>query len=99
MPGPQRVTNEMHRRVEWMTRADVTILEFLHTARDVRGRPAIQSPALIAANTGLSRKHVGNRCRHLADRELVEKVDRGRYRLAETGEALMTGEMRVDDLD
>ncbi|WP_256394139.1 hypothetical protein [Natronoarchaeum rubrum] len=89
----------MHRQIEWLTRADVTILEFLHAARDTRGNPAIQSPAIISDNTGLSRKHVGNRCRHLADHDLVEKVERGRYRLADKGERLMSGRIQPRDLN
>lgn len=90
--------HEMHRQVDWLTQADVRILEFLHAARDVRGNPAIQSPALVAANTGLSRKHVGNRCRRLVDRDLLERVDRGRYRLADRGEQLMAGQLSPRDL-
>lgn len=90
--------NEMHRDVEWLSRADVTILEFLHAARDVRGNPSIQRPTTISDNTGLARKYVGSRCRHLADHDLVERLDRGKYRLSDRGEALMTGELRPADL-
>lgn len=89
----------MHEQVEWMTLADVTILEFLHAARDTRGNPAIQSPALISDNTGLSRKHVGNRCRHLVDHDLVDKLERGRYRLSDTGEQLMKGRIKPRELN
>lgn len=89
----------MRRRAEWMSPADVTILEFLYSARDTLDNPAIMSPAIIAENTGLSRKHAGNRCRHLADRDLVEKLDRGRYRLSDTGERLLDGRLDTADLE
>lgn len=98
MTDGKHTVDEMHRRVAWLTQADVRILEFLDAARDVRGRPAIQSPAIIAANTGLSRNHVGNRCRHLHDHGLLERLDRGRYRLSTTGEQLVSGNVRPEDL-
>lgn len=88
----------MRRREDWMSPADVTILQFLYSARDAVGNPAIMSPAIIAANTHLSRKHVGNRCRHLAGHDVVERVDRGRYRLTETGEQLVGARVGSDQL-
>lgn len=92
-------SNEMHRDVEWLSRADVTILEFLHAARDTRGNPSIQRPTTISDNTGLARKYCGERCRELVDHGLVEKADRGKYRLSDKGEALMTGAIRPKDLE
>lgn len=88
----------MHRDVEWLTAADVRILEFLYAARDTRNNPSIQTPKTIAINTGHPRKYVGQRCRTLVDRGLVEKVDRGEYRLAELGERLMSGRVQPKDL-
>lgn len=91
--------NEMHRQVEWLTAADVSILEFMHSARDTRGNPAILRPATISDNVGHARKYVGERCRHLVDHGLAEQVDRGKYRLSSKGEKLMTGDIRPEDLD
>lgn len=91
-------TNEMHRQVEWMTAADVRILEFLHAARDVRGNPSVQSPRTIAKNTGYERKYAGQRTRNLVEHDLVEKVDTGFYRLTDRGERLMAGDLRPADL-
>ncbi|ELZ05321.1 phage PhiH1 repressor protein [Natrialba aegyptia DSM 13077] len=88
----------MHRQVDWMTAADVTILEFLNAARDVRGNPSIQRPSTISDNTGHARKYVGERCRHLADHGLVEQLERGKYRLSNRGEQLMDGSLHPDDL-
>lgn len=90
--------DEMHRQVSWLTAADVRILEFLFAARDVRDRPAIQTPQTIALNTGHPRKYVGKRCRHLADHDVVEKVDHGEYRLSSTGEDLMSGRIQPREL-
>jgi len=98
MGGSHDDENKMHRRVSWLRRADVTILEFLHAARDARGNPSIQTPVTIAANTGHPRKYVGNRCRHLVDHDMVEKVDRGQYRLSDRGEELMRGQLDLAGL-
>lgn len=89
---------DMHRRIGWMVPADSAILRFLFVARDTAGRPSIQTPKTISANTGYSRKHVGNRCRHLEDHHLLEKVDRGEYRLSELGESLVNGGIKPEDL-
>ncbi len=98
MPESCDEQNNMHRRIEWMTRADVTILEFLHVARDVKGRPSIQTPKTVALNTGHQRKYCGNRLRHLDDHGLVERVDRGQYRMSTRGEQLMKGQLSATDL-
>ena len=90
----------MHKRVDWMVSADPSILEFLHSARDAYGDPAIQSPATIAKNTGFSADHIGNRLREeLQEHGLVEQTERGYYRLTEKGDRLMSGEIRPQDLD
>ncbi|WP_152422635.1 MarR family transcriptional regulator [Natrialba taiwanensis] len=67
-------------------------------ARDTRGNPSVQSPRTISKNTGHDRKYVGQRCRHLVDHDLVEKVDTGFYRLSNRGCALMDGSLRPEDL-
>lgn len=90
----------MHKRVDWMVGADPPILEFLHSARDAYGDPAIQSPGTIAQNTGFSADHIGNRLRNeLMDHGLVERTSHGYYRLTEKGEDLMEGEIRPDSLN
>ena len=98
MDDSREHSHRMHRDVEWLTAADVRILEFLYAARDTRNNPSIQTPKTIAINTGHPRKYVGQRCRTLVDRDLVEKTGRGQYRLSETGEALMSGRIRPREL-
>lgn len=99
MGGPSDTPDEMHRQVDWLTAADVRILEFLHAAKDTRGNPSIQTPTTVSANTGYASKYVGERIRHLADHDLVEKVERGKYRLSDRGEQLMSGEIGPEDLE
>ena len=90
--------DDMHRRVDWLVPADAAILELCYTARTPVGKPAILTPAAIAANVGYSRKHVGNRCRHLSDKGLLEKIERGQYRLSQKGERLIDGEISPDSV-
>lgn len=92
------VPNEMHRDVSWLTPADVTILQFLNVSRDLNSNPSIQTPTTIAANTGHEQSYVGERCRHLLDHELVERVERGKYRLSERGEMLLAGDIDPSEL-
>lgn len=79
--------------------ADVSILQFLDSARDAHGAPSIQKPITIALNTGYSRKHTSARCRVLADHGLVERVDTGQYRLSELGEGVVNREVDLRELE
>ena len=100
MAGPCNGSDEkMHRQVDWLRAADVRILEYLYAAKDTRGNPSIQTPTTIAANTGHASKYVGERVRHLANHDLVERVERGKYRLSDRGERLMGGDLRPEDLE
>lgn len=90
----------MYKRVEWMVAADPSILEFLHSARDAYGDPAIQSPATVAKNTGFSADHIQNRLHGpLKEHGLVEQTSRGYYRLSEKGDKLMSGDVRPESLN
>lgn len=90
--------NSMHREVEWMVPADTSILELLHAARDQRGRHLIWTPNTIGLNTGYSRKHTANRCLVLTEHGLLERLDRGRYRLSDLGERVLDGEIEPSEL-
>lgn len=89
--------DDVHRRVPWMVPADVVILEFLHSARDARGQPAIQTPNTVALNTGYSNRHASARLQVLADRGVVERTGSGKYRLTELGEAAVTNEILIEE--
>lgn len=93
-----RNDRDMHRHVDWMVPADVSVLEYLYASRTARGKPSIQTPKTIARNTGYSRKHASARCRELANHDLVERVAKGEYRLTERGEKLLDDEIELEEL-
>ena len=47
----------------------------------------VLTPALISYDLGYSRESVNRHLRDLEERDLVERVDRGKYRLSEDGQA------------
>jgi len=90
--------DDMHRHVGWMVPADISILGFLNAARTQRGEPAIQTPNTIALNTGYSNRHTSARCQVLADRGLIERTGKGRYRLLELGERVVANDITAEEL-
>lgn len=90
----------MHRRVDWMMPADSSILRFMGCVKDERGNPAIQTPKTISLNTGYSNRHCANRCRALADHNLLERIDdKAQYRITDLGAGLLEGDVDPRDLD
>ncbi|ELZ12112.1 phage PhiH1 repressor protein [Natrinema thermotolerans DSM 11552] len=85
-------------RVEWMTRADDAILEFLLNEGN---RPLIASPAVIEANIDYRISHVRTRLRELDSAGLVEYYDedRGLYQITNRGKAYLEGELAAEDLE
>lgn len=83
----------MRPRVEWMTRADDYILEFLEET-DI-----VATPQVIAANIDYSRQYVNQRIRQLADENLVENTGDGLYRITDRGHEYLAGDLDADDLD
>lgn len=78
-----------------MSREDYRILEAL-------GDPDIlevQSPAVIAYNLDITRSHVSRRLSEFADRDLVEKIADGKYRITEQGTRYLEGELDASDLE
>ena len=70
-----------------MSKSQYRILEALADAEIL----AVQSPSLIALNLDLSRQHVSRSLAELVERDLVEKVDTGKYRITQAGRAEVTG--------
>jgi len=70
----------------WMTPMDETILELFHRSG------LVLTPAIVASNTGYSREEVNRRLGELTDHGLVERVERGKYRITDVGEAYLLGE-------
>ncbi|QCW03410.1 ArsR family transcriptional regulator [Natrinema pallidum] len=84
-------------RVDWMTRADDAILEFLLNEGN---RPLIANPSTVEANIDYKISHVRRRLRALQDGGLVEYYDedRGLYRISERGRAYLEGELDAAEL-
>lgn len=81
--------SRVRRPAEWMTPMDDEILGALH------GTELVLTPAVVAFNTGFSRKEVNRRLIELADHGFVEKVERGKYRLTRRGERYLRGQLRT----
>jgi len=90
---------EMRRpRVDWMTRADDSILEFLLNEGN---HPIRATPAVIQANVDYQISHVRNRIRELHEAGLVEYFDEGRgiYEISDRGRAYLAGELKAEELE
>lgn len=98
MHGTQE-ENGMHREVDWMVPADSYVLRHMAAVKTYRGEPAIQRPASIADNIAYSRKHIGGRCRILAQNGLLERLGRGKYRITELGMRFVADDLSAAELD
>ncbi|MFB6124709.1 MAG: winged-helix domain-containing protein [Halanaeroarchaeum sp.] len=76
-------------RPDWMTGMDDDILAYLDAS------DSVLSPGIVAYNLEYSREAVNRHLRTLEEHDLVDRVDRGKYRLAER--ARRTG--RTDSTD
>jgi predicted transcriptional regulator of viral defense system len=66
-----------------MTKTQYRILEALAEAEIL----AVQSPAIVAYNLDISRNWANQQLSELTERELVERVDTGKYRITDAGRA------------
>lgn len=57
----------------------------------------ILSPSVIAKNIDYSRAEVSRRLSKLTERNLVDKIEDGYYRITEDGEAYLRGEETVSE--
>jgi DNA-binding transcriptional ArsR family regulator len=71
---------------EWMVPMDDAILSVFYSS------DLVLTPAIIAYNIDYSRAEVNRRLTKLEAAHLVEKVERGKYRITSTGEAYLSGE-------
>jgi DNA-binding IclR family transcriptional regulator len=71
----------MKARPDWMSNTDVLIL----LALDSSDLITVLSPSIIAFNLGMSREHASRRLAELTERGYVEKVEKGKYSLSQTG--------------
>ena len=69
-----------------MTKTDYRILSGLADAEEL----PIQTPMTIAKNIGITRQYASQRLTALVERDLVEKIDDGYYRITDTGRSVVT---------
>ncbi|WP_254522627.1 ArsR family transcriptional regulator [Natrinema caseinilyticum] len=81
--------SRVRRPAEWMTPMDDEILGAFH------GTGLVLTPSVVAFNTGYSRKEVNRRLLELESNGLLEKVERGKYRLTRRGEEYLRGQLRT----
>ena len=81
-----RDVTEYRQSAEWMMPIDDAILEVLSSSG------LILTPAVIAVNIDYSREEVNRRLSRLETEGLVERVERGKYRLTDRGEQYLDGE-------
>ena len=77
--------SELRHPGEWMVPMDDEILELFHSAH------LVLTPSIIAFNIDRSREEVNRRLTELTEHNLVERVDRGKYRITEFGERYLRG--------
>ncbi|OSO89586.1 transcriptional regulator [Halorubrum ezzemoulense DSM 17463] len=83
----------MREPAPWMQMPiDDRILEALATSG------LVLSPSVIAFNIDKARSEVNRRLSVLVDHGLVERVKRGYYRITETGEQYLAGDLDPDEL-
>lgn len=74
---------------EWMRPLDDEILNLFHTTN------LVLTPSIIAYNTGYSREAVNRRLGELTEGGLIDRVERGKYRITNLGESYLAGEYVV----
>jgi len=77
---------ELRHSANWMVPMDDEILAVFHSA------DLVLTPMIVAYNTGLSRSEVNRRLLAMKSHGVVERVDRGKYRLTPLGEQYLQGE-------
>lgn len=77
----------------WMTPMDDDILELFHSA------DLVLTPAIIAYNLEYSREEVNRRLSELENHDVVERVDRGKYRTTRRGEQYILGGLRSSPVE
>ena len=85
-------------RVDWMTRADDTRLEFLLNNGN---KPLNASPTFVEANIGYKISHIRNRMRELHEAGLIEYYDenRGLYCITDLGRDYLLGNLDAEELE
>ncbi|MDS0243817.1 MULTISPECIES: winged-helix domain-containing protein [Haloferax] len=72
---------------------DERILEVLSSSE------LVLSPTIIAENIDKSRAEVSRRLGELSDRDFVDRVRRGRYKISDLGNQYLSGEFDASSLE
>lgn len=82
--------SELRHPGAWMVPMDDDILELFHSVH------LVLTPAIIAYNIDRSREEVNRRLTELEEHGLVEREERGKYRITQLGEQYLQGELATD---
>lgn len=82
--------SELRHPGEWMVPMDDEILELFHSVE------LVLTPAIIAYNIDRSREEVNRRLTELQTHGLVDRVERGKYRITQLGEEYLRGELDTE---
>jgi predicted transcriptional regulator len=82
----------MRQRADWMTHMDDLVLEILQSSG------LVLSPSIIAFNLDASREAVNRRLKELTEYGLVERIERGKYRITRNGETYLDGNLDASEL-
>lgn len=80
---------QIRQPADWMAPIDDTILNVFHNSE------LVLTPAIIAFNIDYSREEVNRRLTKLETHGLVEKVERGKYRMTYLGEQYLQGKLHI----
>ncbi|WP_440767480.1 hypothetical protein [Natronorubrum sp. DTA7] len=86
-------------RADWMAAVDLKILAYYYNRN-----PDIYGPSTVAKNIrrtdgdSYNGDYINQRMLTLADVDLLEKLERGEYRISETGIEYVDGEIGPDEL-
>lgn len=84
----------MRYSADWMTIADDRILEYLSTVDTSTPKKMADS-----GDVRFSRQYIGERCRKLADYEMVQHLGNGVYRITENGVQYLEGELDAAEIE
>jgi predicted transcriptional regulator len=83
----------MVRRIEWLSPADIYILQFFVD------HEIVLTPKVVAINTEYDQSYVGKRCRTLVEHGLLERPSRGQYQITEIGREFIESGLDPDVLE
>lgn len=90
-------SDTMRQPADWMVLTDNQILEAIRDEGNMT--PLALSKEGEIPRISIGRKYAGERCRKLLEYGLLEKVDRGLYRLTDDGRAYLNEQLDASTLE